>query len=50
MFQKKISRHKILEKELEWGRLEQGEKEEIAIKNEGANKIKALLKFSNINS
>lgn len=28
MFQKKISRHKILEKELEWGRLEQGEKEE----------------------
>lgn len=28
LFQKKISRHKILEKELGWGRLEQGEKEE----------------------
>lgn len=28
LFQKKISRHKILEKELEWGRREQGEKEE----------------------
>lgn len=28
LFQKKIYRHKILEKELEWGRLEQGEKEE----------------------